>query len=1097
MKTHRTKVDSNPTAITLVSTSAWRMMRFLIVLTLGFTLRASAYTSSDIVINAGAQQGALNHLASGFLHPFNLPVVTPPVSSDYAALKVKCIRTGAAYVPQAVTIDRNAGGNAVFIVGLSDSWGAPLIGTPNGPWGADPNAPDWSAWLQMVANNVNATKNLTNPPPIYDIWNEPDSGGFWGNWFPVGWTDQQKADLFFELYARTYDAIKAIDPNLQTTGPTCSSYLGNPNTALNVSWFKDECVAAGRIPTYWNWHFGDTAIETNVNTAQSWGLNLGTLITEHLEQSQGTRPGRVAYDLAQLESAGVILSNQARWPGDTQCGNSFTDNNYSAKTGNWYLHNFYANMTGTRIAATASVGLIPFRAVASLDNTAHTLSSILGDSTASGSNGDITLKFQGIKPFSGTQVALTVSQVPFNGSYTAVSGLVTILSGTYTPDAAGNLTIPSFNWGKVEQSYLVQVSNVTYLSGSTAPAAPTGLTAAAVSGTQVNLSWTASPGATSYNIKRTTATGPYTTIKSQAATSYNNIGLTGSTNYLYVVSAVNAAGESLTSTQASATTPTTPPLAPAGLIATGAPTQVYLSWLASWSATSYNIKRATAHGGPYTTVATGVTAASYINTNLTNGFAYYYVVSAVNALGEGANSSEVGATPYATPAPSELIASATTSNQSNLRWTAAVAANSYNVKRSTVNGGPYTTVATGVTATSYNDSGLLPVTSYYYVVTAVNGAGESLNSNQASATTQQTVLIGDNADGTGVTITGAWSTSTASGCYGPNALTSGNNTSASVRFTPTLPATATYDVYARWSVNANRATNTPIDVISASGTSTFVENQQANGGTWNLLGSFTFNVGTTGGVLVRANGVNGYAVADAVKFVQTSGYVSPPPAPTGLTAAAASNSQINLSWQSAAGANSYNVKRATVSGGPYTTIASGVASTAYNNPGLSGSTTYYYVVSAVNTSGEGANSAQASATTQQVTIIKDNADGSGVTISGTWYTTTLAGCYGADGLYTPGPSSATVRFTPTIPATGTYNVYAQWSAHANRCANTPIDVISASGTTTQAVNQQINGGTWNLLGSFTFNAGTTGSVLIRANGVTGNIVADAVKFVSP
>lgn len=86
-----------------------------------------------------------------------------------------------------------------------------------------------------------------------------------------------------------------------------------------------------------------------------------------------------------------------------------------------------------------------------------------------------------------------------------------------------------------------------------------------------------------------------------------------------------------------------------------------------------------------------------------------------------------------------------------------------------------------------------------------------------------------------------------------------------------------------------------------------------------------------------------------------------PAAPTGLTATAASYSQINLSWSAVAGATSYNVYRSTTSGGPYTSVGSSTT-TSFSNTGLSGSTTYYYVVRAV-VGCESANSAQASATT--------------------------------------------------------------------------------------------------------------------------------------
>ncbi len=86
------------------------------------------------------------------------------------------------------------------------------------------------------------------------------------------------------------------------------------------------------------------------------------------------------------------------------------------------------------------------------------------------------------------------------------------------------------------------------------------------------------------------------------------------------------------------------PGAPTGLTATAGSQQVSLSWTAITGATSYHVKRGSATGGPYTQVAAPTTA-SYVDMGLTNGTAYYYVVSAVNSVGESGNSSEVAATP--------------------------------------------------------------------------------------------------------------------------------------------------------------------------------------------------------------------------------------------------------------------------------------------------------------------------------------------------------------------------------------------------------------------------------------------------------------------
>ncbi|MGC3992384.1 MAG: fibronectin type III domain-containing protein [Chthoniobacteraceae bacterium] len=87
------------------------------------------------------------------------------------------------------------------------------------------------------------------------------------------------------------------------------------------------------------------------------------------------------------------------------------------------------------------------------------------------------------------------------------------------------------------------------------------------------------------------------------------------------------------------------PSAPTGLAATVGDTQVTLNWSAVSGATSYNLKRSTTSGGAYTTIATGLTATSYTDTGLTDDTPYYYVVSAVNNVGESANSTQISATP--------------------------------------------------------------------------------------------------------------------------------------------------------------------------------------------------------------------------------------------------------------------------------------------------------------------------------------------------------------------------------------------------------------------------------------------------------------------
>jgi hypothetical protein len=98
-----------------------------------------------------------------------------------------------------------------------------------------------------------------------------------------------------------------------------------------------------------------------------------------------------------------------------------------------------------------------------------------------------------------------------------------------------------------------------------------------------------------------------------------------------------------------------PPAAPTGLTATAGNGQVALSWNAVSGAISYSVQRATASGGPYATVQSGLTVTSHTDTGLTNGVSYYYVVSASNAGGEGPNSNEASATPLPAPPSSGSV----------------------------------------------------------------------------------------------------------------------------------------------------------------------------------------------------------------------------------------------------------------------------------------------------------------------------------------------------------------------------------------------------------------------------------------------------------
>ncbi len=108
------------------------------------------------------------------------------------------------------------------------------------------------------------------------------------------------------------------------------------------------------------------------------------------------------------------------------------------------------------------------------------------------------------------------------------------------------------------------------------------------------------------------------------------------------------------------------PAAPNGVSATPGIGQIILTWTASPDANSYNVKRSITNGGSYTIIASNVTTSAYTNIGLAGGTTYYYVISSVSGLGEGANSTQVSAAP---PAPIVLTANVTSGSELTLSWT--------------------------------------------------------------------------------------------------------------------------------------------------------------------------------------------------------------------------------------------------------------------------------------------------------------------------------------------------------------------------------------------------------------------------------------------
>ena len=272
--------------------------------------------------------------------------------------------------------------------------------------------------------------------------------------------------------------------------------------------------------------------------------------------------------------------------------------------------------------------------------------------------------------------------------------------------------------------------------------APTGL-AATPGNAQVALAWSAVTSSNTYKVYRGPgADGPFDLLSSGASTSFTDNTAANGTTYFYAVTAVSPTGGESSYRDPVSATPAAPPPGPTGLAAASGDTTVTLTWSAAAGAAEYHIKRSAVSGGGYVSIATNLPGnLAYLDTGLVNGSTYYYVVTALSVGGESAPSNEAVGRPN--PAPADLAAVGGL-GRVTLSWSSFAGALSYNVKRASASFGPYTTIASGLSAslTGYTNTPLADGQIFYYVISAQLAAGESPISTEVSAITRPATPTG-------------------------------------------------------------------------------------------------------------------------------------------------------------------------------------------------------------------------------------------------------------------------------------------------------------------------------------------------------------------
>lgn len=544
-------------------------------------------------------------------------------------------------------------------------------------------------------------------------------------------------------------------------------------------------------------------------------------------------------------------------------------------------------------------------------------------------------------------------------------------------------------------------------AATVAPTAPTGLTASG-GNAQVTLNWTASTGATSYDILRGTSAGgeSATPIATGVTTvSYVDHSVTNGTTYYYEVIAVNGVGSSGTSNEASA--------APSA----GNPT---------FSAT------ATASPNPATqnsstTMTVNVTCTA---NSMTNGSVSIVVLDPNGAVAQTTPETSQSFTTNQTLTYSPTITptlvgtytvQVTVSGSGGQVWNTIPSAGTFTVNAAPPPPVPAFTITGGANPTTIAGNGSSTISAIFK-----NTGGAMTNGNLQIQVFNGTTAIGTYAPnynavnvaaGASQTLSFTWTPST----QNPPFTTPGTYNIVGMAFSNNYSTEYTQTTIGTITVTAGSGGGTPAftitgganpSTISANGSATISATFKNTGGdlTNGNLELQIYNGSTViGGIAPNYNANNVAAGASqTLSFTWTPSVVSssnpavfstpgtynivglafsssysteytqttvgtitiqaaappPPAAPTNLMATAG-NASVSLSWTGSTGATSYNVYRGTSSGGESTTpIATFVTQASYTDSTATNGTTYYYEVAAINSAGTSGMSNEASAKPQ-------------------------------------------------------------------------------------------------------------------------------------
>ena len=408
-----------------------------------------------------------------------------------------------------------------------------------------------------------------------------------------------------------------------------------------------------------------------------------------------------------------------------------------------------------------------------------------------------------------------------------------------------------------------------------------GVISSAAIAAQASLAWDANPQpeVAGYMLHYGAVSGAYTNVADVGkVTSYTVTNLQEGKPYYYAVTAYDAGRvESTFSNEVTITIPYSPPVAnfSANITSGSAPLSVGFTSTSTGTITGYSWSF-----GDGSTSTTANPTHSYAATGS------YAVSLTVSGPGGTNVLNKAGYIVVAAPLATAPVANFTADKASG---TAPLSVNFSSASTGTITSYAWI-FGDGTTSSLQNPTHSYAAAGIYNVSLTVSGSGGSNTMTKSGFVTATVapsltseIIVDNLAAGSQDAMrsfTGTWCTSTVAGYYGTPSIYSCGRKKETYRWSFSVLTTGSYDVYVRWSANANRSASVPFTVAADTGLKTVNFNQQNNGDTWVLHGRYPFTAGVT--KYVEVSEANGVVSADAVRLVPAT--TAPATATTATTA---------------------------------------------------------------------------------------------------------------------------------------------------------------------------------------------------------------------